>query len=330
MKINFLYGKRVFVLPATGMLEKIKEASADDLRVLIALSALDNSSGEFNLAEMAEFIGCSASVIEASLHFWRGAGIIEFDAPLQKEATEAAARKTDADDERKAGSTTLIRPENRMPDYTSEQIVELLDSNEELSALIDECNRVFGKILNTAEITTILGLRDYLNLESAYILILVAHCVKLGKKSVKYVEKMAFTLCENEIDTPAALEEYLKKVESANAVEGKLRKLFGMKSRALTQKEKTSFLRWCGEWGYDLPIIERAYEITINSINEPSVPYTNKILETWYKAGYKTLEDVEAALTESNAKKSAEAQKSGSFDTDDFFELALRRSYSDK
>lgn len=88
-------------------------------------------------------------------------------------------------------------------------------------------------------------------------------------------------------------------------------------------------MRWVGEWGFDFPVIERAYEITVDSIHEPSVPYVNKILETWYTTGYKTLEDVTAALAE-NGKKSAEAQKNSSFDTDDFFELALRRSYSDK
>lgn len=325
MKINFLYGKRVLVLPASGILEKIREASADDLRVLIALSALGDPLGDDPLAEIAKAIGCPPSVIEASLHFWRGAGMIEMDTPMQK---EAGAKKT-GEGEKQAGRASLVRPENRMPDYTAEQIVALLDGNRELSDLIDECNRIFGKILNTAECTIILGLRDYLNLESAFILTLVAYCVKSGKKSVKYVEKMAFTLYENEIDTPAALEEYLKKIELANAAEGKLRKLFGMKSRTLTQKEKACFLRWCGEWGFELPVIERAYEITVNSIHEPSVPYVNKILETWYAAGYKTIADVEAAIAESGSKKAVEAQKSGSFDTDDFFELALRRSYSD-
>lgn len=323
MKINFIYGSRALVLPGARLLDKIRDASVEDLRVLICLCALADNSGECSLDETVKAAGCTRAELDASLHFWRGAGVIEFDTQTSHQKNDkkpAEAKKTEK---------AAIRPENRMPEYTSEQIVGLIDGNVEMANLIDECNRTFGKVLNTAEINTVIGLRDYLGLDGEYILILLAYCAKKGKKSLKYVEKMAFTLYENEIDNTAALEEYLKKAELAEASEGKLRKLFGMKSRALTPKEKQCFLRWSGEWGFDIPVIERAYEITINSINEPSVPYANKILEKWHDAGYKTLEEINAAITEYSAKKSSETQQAGSFDTDDFFELALRRSYAE-
>ena len=67
----------------------------------------------------------------------------------------------------------------------------------------------------------------------------------------------------------------------------------------------------------------------IISQNEASVPYANAILERWFSEGIKTLEDIEKA-EEKRVEENQSEPKDGSFDTDDFFEAALKRSYSKK
>ena len=74
-----------------------------------------------------------------------------------------------------------------------------------------------------------------------------------------------------------------------------------------------------------IEIIERAYEITVNATNTASIPYANSILESWYSKGYRTIEQIEEAEAQRKAQK-----VEGSFDTDDFFEAALQRSYGSK
>ena len=54
------------------------------------------------------------------------------------------------------------------------------------------------------------------------------------------------------------------------------------------------------------------------------MPYANKILERWFADGYKTVADVDAALADYKRKKSG----GSSFDVDEFFEAALRRTYN--
>ncbi|MBQ2715256.1 MAG: DnaD domain protein, partial [Clostridia bacterium] len=67
-------------------------------------------------------------------------------------------------------------------------------------------------------------------------------------------------------------------------------------------------------------------EITIDKINEPSLNYANAILESWNASGLKTEEEVRAQMAaEAEAKGEPPAGKS--FDSTDFFEAALRRSY---
>ena len=106
--------------------------------------------------------------------------------------------------------------------------------------------------------------------------------------------------------------------------------MFGMKTRALTTKESKILRSW-QTFGYDVEIVRMAYEKTVAATNEPSVPYTNAILERWHAEGLKTAEEIRFYLEEQESKKNG-ADKSGlgnSFDTDDFFEAALRRSYQE-
>lgn len=131
------------------------------------------------------------------------------------------------------------------------------------------------------------------------------------------------------IDTVGALKEKLKELDKLKENESFVRKLFGMKSRALTAKEKKCITQWFGKLGYSREMVERAYEITVSATNEPSVPYANAILERWYAEGLKDLEDVDKAEAERIAQ-SGNTPQDGSFDTDDFFESALQRSYNKK
>ena len=90
-------------------------------------------------------------------------------------------------------------------------------------------------------------------------------------------------------------------------------------------------LRGWQSFGYGAEIVRMAYEKTVSATNEPSVPYTNAILERWNAEGLRTAEEIRSYLEEQEAKKNGNG-KSGlgnSFDTDDFFEAALRRSYQE-
>ena len=77
-----------------------------------------------------------------------------------------------------------------------------------------------------------------------------------------------------------------------------------------------------------MDIIKLAYEITVNTIKEPTLNYANGILQNWYASELKTEDDINAQL-EADAKAKGEPMAGKSFDSTDFFEAALRRSYGD-
>ena len=95
----------------------------------------------------------------------------------------------------------------------------------------------------------------------------------------------------------------------------------------MTSKEQKQVETWISTYHYDLEVIEQAYEITVTATNKPSIHYANAILEKWFAEGIKNMDDVKALLAAREQEKSTD---SSSFNVDDFFAAALKRSYSEE
>lgn len=344
MKIEIQYGTKVAVLPATA-LAVMNRANAVDLRVLLALVAEASlrEAGEGQMEALCAAAGCTPAQAEASIAFWRGAGVLtvaEEEAPICAEPPAAKPAVVSSVTVGDAAPAVAPRRPDSLPKYTTEELTALLEKRRESAALIDECQRVLGKIFNTHEIGILVGMLDYLALDAEYLILLCAHCAKLGKTSLHYIEKVAFDMVDGGATDVTSLQETLQREDAARETESKIRALFGAQDRKLSQAERKYIHRWTEEWHFDLTMIERAYEATVDSIGDASMRYTDGVLKRWQTEGLTTPEAVaasdekwrrehEGAPTPQGGKngKSAKQENQGSFDTDDFFEAALRRSY---
>ena len=82
---------------------------------------------------------------------------------------------------------------------------------------------------------------------------------------------------------------------------------------------------------YPIEVIEKAYEITVDATSKPTLHYANTVLERWHSEGLLTLDQI---LDSYKEKGNAKGKKSGasapdvssSFDTDEFFDAAVKRN----
>ncbi len=322
MKLNFLH--EVLVLP--GAVLSNTHADAVQLRVLLWIASdLSLADKPKQLAKLAD---CDQSTAREALVFWQSCGVLIGDDAAVPAMTATVETEPKMAIERAEKRKPLQRADE-LPNYTSTELAELLEKRDSLRALVNEAQKIIGKIFTTNEVNILVGMYDYLGLEEESILLLLAHCKKIGKIHLRSIEKYAYSLLDREITSPAALEEEFCTVEALHSFEGQVRGLFGMKSRALTTKENKMLRAWVG-FGYDIEIVRRAYELTVNATGEASVPYANAILERWNAEGLRSGEAIDAYLEAEKAKKGAQGTGLGnSFDTDDFFEAALRRSFSE-
>lgn len=323
MKMTFAYGNDAVVLPG-AVATHIERATKRDLRVLFALAAepLIKTDVGGAVARTARTLGITDAEVDAAIAFWRGTGVLLLEesgadtanTPIVSSTAPAAAPKK-----------RPLQRERGLASYTTEELASVIEGIPDFSAFIGACQQTLGKIFNTAEVEIIVGMIDDLGFDEEYILLLLSHCVRMEKKSLRYAEKMALQLYDEDVTSATALEERLRRVETMATVTGKIRTMFGIAHRTLTAKEKTMIERWVCVMQYDIEVIRMAYESTVNAINDASIAYANTILERWYAEGLHTTEDVERAM---QAYKRAKRGGS-SFDLDDFIGAALKNTYKE-
>ncbi len=325
MKLNFQ--QDVLVLPAS-VLSHCAEADATAMRVLFWLAS------DLSLAEkpkqLAKLADCDVRTVKASLTFWQFSGVLVKDAeedalPVMAEVPSATEKKPVAQQTQAPEKKQLLQRADEMPVYTTDEIAKMLETRATMRLLIDEAQREIGKMFNSNDINIIVGMKDYLGLSEEAILLILAHCKRIGKKTMRAAEQYAFSLVNRGISEAEQVNEAIRVSEAMHSFEGEVRALFGMKSRALTSRESKMLEKWVS-FGYGIDVVKLAYEMTVSATNEASVPYANAILERWNADGLQTLAQIQASIEADKEKKESKPM-TGSFDTDDFFEAALKKGF---
>ncbi len=325
MKFKLNYGTRAAAIPCE-LVSSLDRAGLCDVKTILYICA---AGGECEVEEIAAATGFSSDEVNMSLAFWRGAGIVvSEDGNPRAAGSRIAEKKKESEgqsNESKAFEQKKAARPDKLPEYTAKELAVILEQREGVALLITEGQQILGKIFTVHEVNVLLGLADYLRLENEYILMLLKHCAEIGKKTLHYVEKTAIALYDMGITSAAALAEELGRREAVASIEGNIRKIFGIGARALTTKEKREISAWVHDMKCPIEVIEKAYEVTCDATGKPSLHYANSVIERWHAEGLLTIEQIEASY-----KNKDTADAGSSFETDEFFEAAVRRSLGEK
>lgn len=323
-KYKVKYGEYSLSIPA-DILRHLADADADELKALIMIAAAEDGVPDLAAAGMTE------KEFESAASFLRGAGLISADGKgkAPKKKTESAAlqekfaEKEDKNEEVASGVRKVrVLRRDVTPEYTSNEISQMMREDQLLASLIDACQQTLGKTFNSSENNVLIAMHRSLDLDGEYILMLLAYCAEKDKRNLTYIQRMAAGLVEQGVLTPSQLEEELMRREELASADSVLRRIFGIGGRALTKKESEIFTLWICDRKHSTDLIKEAFDRTVAKTGKASVPYCNTILEDWFANGIKTPEEARNA---SLGKKSP-SQVRGSFETDDFFGAALNRS----
>ena len=306
MKIEVKYIGGILNLPSS-VLSFAKDADETELKVLLGIFNYAHAFSAFDtcIPMLANDLDVEIAEINRALAFWVKNGVLNIDG-LDSAIFEAI--QIDSSEK------------NSMPTYTGEQINAFIEQNKDIEALFSSCQSVMGKSFNTHDYNSVIHLRSFYKFSDEYILFLLAHCVECEKANWAYIRKTAKLLYDEGIDTYEKLEKHFSQRRNKRSLEYKIRKLFVIGEREFTKREKDVFERWINQ-KISFDLIKKAYEVTVDTTGKSSSSYAAKIIENWLNIGIKTVEDAESSLLAYKNKQSM-----SSFDTDDFFEAALKRS----
>lgn len=244
-----------------------------------------------------------------------------------------------------APSAEPVKRQSQLPVYTQAQTAELISSDPGLRSTLDACQQAVGKIFTERESEQIAALYDSYGLDGEYLLMLIALCHRWKKNlSVGYVVRTALGMYDDGIRTVEALTAKIEQDDRRSSVEYPLRKMFGIGERELSPDEEKYFKTWTETWKMPMDVIRCAYDICIKYRDKPVKSYIDMVLSRWNEKGIRTVEAVqeegqrfEAEKAQNQqqeqqkkpAKKKADENAFSTFDTDEFFELALKRTFGE-
>lgn len=240
----------------------------------IMFAASTNKSME--TAEIAKKLGLIESDVINAIKFWNDKGIFSGTG-------DTVIIKKSVDEE--------ISPENTKKNV--DEVSKIIDSNEALSDLCAISQEILGKTLGNTDIETIYWFYDQLGFSPEVITMLLEHCVSMGKRNMKYIEKVAITWHENNITTIDEAQTYINGIAKNDEYVSSLRRLFGITERNLSKSEKLFFSSWRDELKMSADMVALAYEYCIMAISKLSFPYMNSILTRWSEKGITTIAEAE-------------------------------------
>ena len=207
------------------------------------------------------------------------------------------------------GKYSLSRPRLTASDfvkYDPDTIARRMEEDEGLRYLYTEAERALKKPLTSEDASAVLALVDWCGLLPDVVALLLRYGTGNGM-SLRQIQKVGIRWADGGVNTFDRAEEWIRKEsEKKQAVNRVAARLGILGTRALTDGEEKAFLRWTGEYNFDLDMIGAAYEATVKGTGKYSYAYLDKILTKWHEAGYRTPDDVR-----SEAKPAAKTVKKG-------------------
>lgn len=312
MAYNFNLGVwgSVFAVPSVVADEHLKIANGNQLKVLLYL--LKNNNKDLTDEAIGEALNMHPEDVKDSLSFWVERKVIAVDsevitpAKIENTVSETLSfASVEPEEEPKKSKRPVSRAVRPEPGY----VIKRLGSDPALAMLMDEAQRIFGRMLSNAEAGTLVMLMDTDGLPVDVLIMLIQYCVDNNKGTMRFVEKIGIEWGSEGINTVALAEEKIRTVTETYSYFNRVASTFGMKNVGSPTKKQLTFAnQWVGTWSFSDDMLRLAYERCVDSKGELNMDYINGILKKWYMSGWKNPDDVEADVS-NTAKKSAEKPK---------------------
>lgn len=278
-------------------------ATASGLYVKVLLAVLRGNQAD--TAKIAAALSVPESDVVEAVGYWVRSGIF----------TEESAPPAKEERPRKRPEVVVTAQS-----LTPGEIQERVEKNQDVRFLFSMAESIFGSLLTSTQQRGLIYIHETLGLPVDVIVMALQYCVSIGKGNFGYIQKLCGGWADQEINTHARAEEYIRQQNLRHSREGEVCQRFGIKDRALSAQQARYVQSWYDELGYGIEMIGEAYERTLNAINQLSFPYINTILQSWSEKGIRTPQEIalKDARPQAKAPSGGGQRRTASYDLDEF------------
>lgn len=276
---------------------------------LYLLRCLSGAAKPFTLSTAADALDETEKDIIRALSYWEknkvvslikenesltGITLLDLNVePSLPQPSELAAGTVISIEKYRRESRPEVTPEDpyKRPVYTETQL-EALRQGSDMSMILDAIEVYLGRLLTPHDLSLVAFLSDKLGFSGDLILHLYEYCIGKNKKKWEYIEKVAISWHQEGIDSVEKAQEYSVMYDTCFNV---VNKVFSLGRMPIGPER--DFIRKWSSWKLPTELLEEACNRTIMNISKPDFKYTDRILESWHKAGATTLAEVKALDT---------------------------------
>jgi len=205
--------------------------------------------------------------------------------------------------------------EDKIPQYSRTEVTGRGSGDPVFKVLVDEAQRVTGRIISENFMRILFGIYDHLGLPADVIMLLMNFCAEKnslknggnGKLTASLLEREAYYWYNNGIMTHELAEEHINRSSQKWTAVGKVKEVLGIHGRNLTTTESGFVDSWL-EMGFGTDAIAIAYDRTVTNTGSLKWKYLNTILNSWHGKNLHTAAEINAAEPQ---KKASAAKNTG-------------------
>ncbi|MBE7026122.1 MAG: DnaD domain protein [Ruminococcaceae bacterium] len=269
-------------LEESFLLEIMPGIKAEHIKIYIFAKYLaQKNGGKTDLHSLADALTLDISCVREAVHSLASMGIILLGANGIISLPDKNKKTPPYTDERKS--------------YMSGEVSTIIASDKELSDMLSLAQKILGRLLSYQAIEKLYGLYDWLGMSPELILRLLEYCVELGKKDIRYIEKVAISWNEMGISSINDAESYIQKQNYKRTYQYSIQKLFGIDTRSLTPSEQKYIDSWYA-LGISKELAAFAYDYAVSKTGKLAMAYINKVLVSWHETGIKTASQAQESI----------------------------------
>ncbi len=247
-------------------------------------------------------IACDLNLLESDVvrafKYWNKAGVIKFKHYSDDDYSVEFLNLSDLLHEEKDGhdNAAADNPEkietksstkaNTLPTavmYTKSDINNYMKNNDGIRHMFLISSQLLNRALSDTDRKIIFSFYDYLKLPVEVIFTLLEYCVSIGKTNMRYIEKVAYTWADSEINTLAKASNFVKEQTEVSKLSKKYKDMFKITGRDLTETEETMLKSWIYELKASDDMIKSAYETTVANTGKIAFKYMDAVLRNTFE-----------------------------------------------
>ncbi|MBR1779249.1 MAG: DnaD domain protein [Clostridia bacterium] len=309
--INLGKWNNIFAVPCSLVDNHIKLAGAAQIKVLLFL--LRYAGQDITIQNIAKSLAMSPLDVKDAMQYWIETNLINENIPVSDESENT--KNVNLENLKSNNIRPLHRRQRSDPDFVAKRITE----SKEVNFLMQEAQVILSRPISNADSAALLMFHDDDGLPIDVILMLLQYAVSIGKCHMNYIDKIARTWGEEEIDTIEKAERKIKLLESKRRAWIIVEKVFGIEKRSPTTKEGDAADKWINSWGISEELLKEAYDRCVDTKGKYILSYIDTIIKKWHSEGIKTVKQANDEKRKNKSQNTNKSDFSPSYDINEYY-----------